>query len=517
MLKFFVIAISAPCFLLMPLIVPVSANFAFQVTSKSLDTAIRRNHDPMNMNTFSKMEDVSDMSTRTYDDGGHETIFLENVDRILNTSLENASQSKEDALAMIDASHAKDAEFCASLGTEESSISMRNAAAAPKIIPYEWIYANEDGEDHFNEDPSVIPLAIRTIDLDQPILDQESISIIRGAAENMWEAIRANPQSISTSSSRFTYQRKGNYEAHLVDLADNVDGRIRNIIMDALGQKIYPLVRDAFRPLISELDDLNFCVYDSLVIRYNSTEALMMDNPSKAQGFGAGQPLHRDLGLVSVNIMLNSAEEFKGGGTFLENQLRGKIAEKGLAEDVPSPLQSIGAGHAVAHLSNQRHAGVGTTEGVRDILVLFLTASRKSSVLHNFNEKSINVTPDMERAARLKTNARSNSLRCDTLEESILVRMMHHRLAIQFAPADEEAWHYLGMTLLEYAKTKKETQKALEIARLSISCLNQAFAINPCDGRLCNNLGLAHETLLAYTTATTKESGFRNEDSAVEY
>jgi hypothetical protein len=40
-------------------------------------------------------------------------------------------------------------------------------------------------------------------------------------------------------------------------------------------------------------------VYDSLIIRYNATT-------TTATKTGAGQPFHRDLGLCSMNIALNS-------------------------------------------------------------------------------------------------------------------------------------------------------------------------------------------------------------------
>ena len=553
MLKSFIITVSV-CSLLISCIVPVSVSFTFPMISSPIQGhtkyhqrlhGVRRVSCSMNTKILvSNIHDTLDEDTDTDTDGGrsNEAHFhlLEKVDTILNTKMDNLIQKKEETLASIDASHAKDVEFCASLGSEASVIRDGDgdpAAAVPIQIPipipipipaYEWVHANDE---HSDGGPSKRPLAIRTIDPKQPILDQESISIIREAAQKMWEASRAEEQVASQSmsdsksqsthtrtgtTSRFTYQRKGNYEAHLVDLADKVDGRIRTIIMDTLGQRIYPLVRDAFRPLIADLDELDLRIYDSLVIRYNSTEAMMVDPNTNIESstksfLGAGQPLHRDLGIVSVNIMLNAAEEFQGGGTMFENQLRSAITEG--SGDAPLALKPIGAGHAIAHLSNERHAGVGTTSGVRDILVLFLTASRKSSTL---NVESTGTIPYMERATRLKTNARPNCIKCETLEESILCRMMYRRLALQFVPTDGEAWHYLGMSLREHAKTEKEPL-ALEIMQLSISCLEQAVKLTPCDGRLCNNLGLAFETLSEYATATDKTNICGQEDRATYY
>lgn len=605
----FLVSVSWWCLLLACIALPVTVSFT-SITYSTFLPAIKKGHSTtptrgrhchdlynnlhrrrheqftcalLKMNKIANMQDALYSTTTTTsinkraDNEGHEAAsLLEQIDAILHTKMEHGSvslsQRKEETLAMIDASHANDIDFCASLGTEASlSISdsasgsgiTQNPSSAPIIPAYEWVYVNDNdnvsgnnSKDH-SDGTGRRPIAIRTSDPQQPILDQDSISIIRNAAQNMWEANKANADAAdadadtdakSSSSSRFTYQRKGNYEAHLVDLANNIDdnGRIRAIMMDALGKRIYPMVRDAFRPLVSELDDLDLRVYDSLVIRYNSTEAMMMGNPldanhnhddehdhddgtdDVARGFlGAGQPLHRDLGLISVNIMLNPAEEFQGGGTFLENQLRdhigiggehGSLGDDGDGDDhkhdpLPVPLKPIGAGHAVAHLSNERHAGVATTSGVRDILVLFLTATQKSTIPHSNNDADLkrndvestrtHTAPCMERAARLKTYARPNCIHCETLDESILCRMMHHRLALQFAPQDGEAWHYLGMALREYAKTKTETKHeaplvALETMQLSIACLERAFQLTPCDARLCNNLGLAYETLSAY-------------------
>jgi len=62
--------------------------------------------------------------------------------------------------------------------------------------------------------------------------------------------------------------------------------------------------------------------------------------------------------LVSVNVALNSHEydpssdedRFEGGGTFFEGLIRNP-------KDMKLILRPIGAGHAVAHLSTERHAG----------------------------------------------------------------------------------------------------------------------------------------------------------------
>ena len=139
-------------------------------------------------------------------------------------------------------------------------------------------------------------------------------------------------------------------------------------------------------------------VYDALVIRYNATAAAataatrtnnsttVPSSVSAAMSASAGQPLHRDLGLISVNIMLNSDEDFVGGGTFFEQQLAeqgrptngngNEATEENAAAAVAGvvPLRPKGVGYCLAHSASERHAGAGTTKGVRDILVLFVSA-----------------------------------------------------------------------------------------------------------------------------------------------
>ncbi len=67
-------------------------------------------------------------------------------------------------------------------------------------------------------------------------------------------------------------------------------------------------------------------MYNSLIIRYNSNKAMMTmmngDGNNQESGFlGAGQPLHQDKALISINSMLNTSSKFEGSGAFFENQL----------------------------------------------------------------------------------------------------------------------------------------------------------------------------------------------------
>ena len=176
-------------------------------------------------------------------------------------------------LRRIDEEHARDVKSCSSLSAEVDP-------SMPNDIDYEWIHVQREGKQR--------PIAIQTIG-STPLLDGPSMQQIRSAAERQWN----DPNS--GIKSRFTYQRRGNYEAHLDDLAKE-DSSIEAIADELLRSKVYPLIRDAFGSselLIDDLTLLRFCVYDSLIIRYNATEANIGMDPDIL--VGAGQPLHRDL------------------------------------------------------------------------------------------------------------------------------------------------------------------------------------------------------------------------------
>jgi len=376
-------------------------------------------------------------------------------------------------LKSIDDEHARDVEACSSLPAEIDTIT-------PNHIDYDRIYVRS------NEDVMQRPIAIRTHG-PNPVLNASSIQLIRSAAERAW----FNPNSGATS--RFTYQRKGNSEAHLNDLA-SADASVQSVVDEMLRSKVYPLIRDAFGSVdvVDDINSLRFCVYDSLVIRYNATEAnaglLLSNNEDEdtSRIGGAGQPLHRDLGLISVNIMLNSDEEFEGGGTFFENQFINLQSLQDLdgegASNEYQPLKPCSPGHCLSHLSCERHAGSSTRRGVRDILVIFVTATRVDQSL----------APMLERSARLKGTARRESLNFESQAESALCRATYQRLAIDSAPFDGEAWHYLGMALRDYCLSgPRQKDNADTVQQVSLDCLRYAAQLTPRDGRLFNNLGLS--------------------------
>jgi len=343
--------------------------------------------------------------------------LLKRIDAMLGETTE-----KQLIFEQVDRDHAKDAQACEELNHGIDDLESTNESAN---IHVEWIVEDDSGRQ----------LALQTTT--ESLLNESSIQLLRIVATEHWS--HTNQQT-----SRFTYQRKGNIEAHLDDLCRR-NATLKKVIQEMLHEKIYPIVKVHFL----KDGDLVPCVYDSLFIRYNATA-------SETQ-LGAGQPLHRDLGLVSVNIMLNS--DFQGGGTLFEDQL---------SSDIIVPLKPLGSGHALLHFSHHRHAGAGTTDGVRDILVLFLTATHYSG--H---------APSRDRAARIKTMA---SKVVDPLEKAVL-----YRLVLDQVVDDGEAWHYLGMALHSFS------YQLASASKLAAAALWEASKLNSNDARVFNNLGLVLE------------------------
>ena len=302
----------------------------------------------------------------------------------------------------------------------------------------------------------------------EPIFTQNEIASIRSAAEELW---RRNHDDSGTS--RFTYQYPGNSEAHVSDLKNM---NAVTCINHALQEKIYPMIRDNFwnsNQARSNDENSILYVYDALIIRYNAT----------ASASGAGQPLHRDLGLVSVNIMLNDDNQFEGGGTAFENDI-------GTGPRKPSR----GAGHCLAHKSSERHAGAATYKGVRDILVFFV-AGMPSNELK---------TAYLKKICRDDGNCIQSDNNANTDELSILCRIKHYRLAIEVSGNDDgESYLYMGTALMELAElynsqTEQTKENVATILEASIGCFQQAQNRIPNDSRVYNNLGISLSRLLGH-------------------
>jgi hypothetical protein len=393
-------------------------------------------------------------------------------------------------------------------------------------------------------------LAIRSR---EPVLDPASVDAVREAAEDVWKADRGD----DASTSRFTYQFSGNSEAHVFDFItttsttaypntsddstttatkDSASKRAISALNEALQRKIYPTIREAFFRTngggssnhgIDDDDGTRLFVYDALVIRYNSTKAAEAAEASGEAFASAGQPLHRDLGLVSVNIMLNSPEHFEGGGTFFENQLLGTAEVEATATATIQPHKPSGVGYCLAHSASERHAGAGTTTGVRDILVIFVSASTTSAgdELSNFSSTNdATEVPAEIAAARLKncrnfceqkafdSTVESEEQWMEAQRSILMCRILHQRLAVKAgnegisdsllspeprAFCDGEALQYLGTALMEYSSfaASDHPSGAIGVLEVALECFEVASLVTPCDSRVYNNLGIVLGTI----------------------
>jgi hypothetical protein len=370
--------------------------------------------------------------------------ILERMDRLCSAHAHvSMIPRRDEILQRIQQQHVNDCKFALeALAPEQQETSIKNT------ISYEWIHSSD------------YPLATQSL---EPILNDTSLNLIRQAASDHWR----NPSNLK---SRFTYQIPGNYEAHVADLGDSV----KYIINDMLMERIYPMIRHAFPNDVVEVEQL--CVYDALYIRYNATQAKLSNVT-----FGAGQPLHRDLGLVSVNVMMNSANDFVAGGTFFENQMRSSFSK--------NPLKPIGQGHCLLHRSSERHAGAATMQGVRDIMVFFVTGA---STTH----------PPASIQSSLLKQCRTYCEACfpeDPLQ-AIFCRLAHLRLAVEVAPTDGEAFQYLGLALMQYESwlmfKAGDAPKRIDVLETAVDCLEQARVLTPCDSRVYNNLALTLSRLI---------------------
>jgi tetratricopeptide (TPR) repeat protein len=392
--------------------------------------------------------------------------ILERTDRLWSEHAHVVSMipSREEILRRIQQQHVEDCKFALeALAPEHKETSIKN------IISYEWIHT---GSDHY-------PLATQSL---EPILNDTSLNLIRQAASDHWR----NPSNLK---SRFTYQIPGNYEAHVADLGDSV----KTIVNDMLTERIYPMIRHAF---FKDNDNVNkveqqqqqqLCVYDALYIRYNATQAKLSNVT-----IGAGQPLHRDLGLVSVNVMMNPANDFVAGGTFFENQMRSSSSSKN------NPLKPIDQGHCLLHRSSERHAGAATMQGVRDIMVFFVTGAAAAA---STTTTTHDPPPPAVIQSSLLKQCRTYCETCFPEEplQAIFCRLSHLRLAVEVDPTDGEAFQYLGLALMQYeslllsqttTSLDDDASKRIDVLETAVECLEQARVLTPCDSRVYNNLAL---------------------------
>lgn len=167
------------------------------------------------------------------------------------------------------------------------------------------------------------------------------------------------------------------------------------------------------------------------------------------------------------------------GGTFLE------ALTVGDTEYIQRPT---GPGHAIVHKTTQRHAGAPTTSGVRDILVIFLTARRPNMAHSDEN------TWGIERAMRLQSMAKE-------LERSKLIPSL--RLARTNDPSNSEVPYWLGVHLVQGDMNDPSDERWSEICE-GVESLRLSTLLNPADARAHYHHGMGISTRHKYAMRTKR-------------
>jgi tetratricopeptide (TPR) repeat protein/GNAT superfamily N-acetyltransferase len=362
----------------------------------------------------------------------------------------------------------------------ETTEAAQHGDVKPGGLRYEWR----------NREASIL----ETLDV---VLDEPARHTILEAAKDYWsqQEAAASDDTSTTSTSRFTLQSANKREVHASDLNAPACGAINQ----ALTECIFPLLRDAFAGDIRGVsyendDDSMLLLYDALIIEYDATSlecSNIRERPS--------QPLHRDLGVISVNIALDDPAQFEGGGTVFEKLLVSQPSSSDNDDDISTILPRA-AGHAVAHPSRERHAGGALISGRRTILVMFVTAThrRSSSSSSSSQEDGMMMPHPLEAAARCKKLGMQLSHPDSQVEvpdssvpplQGKQDQIMCYRTAVRYDPSDGEAWLYLAMAL-QSASCSKDVDGTKQLDE-AIECLKTARQLNPNDGRVHNTLGIA--------------------------
>ncbi len=133
---------------------------------------------------------------------------------------------------------------------------------------------------------------------------------------------------------------------------------------------------------------------------------------------------HTDGSAFSFNILLNSPEEFEGGGTIFYEQIENE--EKSIL--VPNTK-----GGLVFHSGQQLHAGNKITKGIRYILVGFVSYLKQFSINTNiftnrklYNQDELKRILNLKELENLDTNINLLSWKIDSFNEFDRINLINH-------------------------------------------------------------------------------------------
>lgn len=217
---------------------------------------------------------------------------------------------------------------------------------------------------------------------------------VLGAAECAAVVTEARAAMASGQTSRFTYTAASRIaEVHVSELSE-----ARGWLAQRLADTFWPLIESRYGGDCWPVHSSELAVYDALVIKYDASRG------------GTRQPMHRDAALISVNVALNSAEDYSGGGTFFEPL---------------GDVLTLPQGHCLCHASGMRHAGHPILHGERWVLVIFVLAERATQHARRCGERGVEA----------RTSGRQEDAKAAFLA------------GVEAAPADHELHHGLATVL----------------------------------------------------------------------
>jgi ankyrin repeat protein len=164
-----------------------------------------------------------------------------------------------------------------------------------------------------------------------------------------------------TSEHGWTSQRHRGH-ASTTDIQCSEIETLNTYVRQTLRKRLFP---ELARRHEFELSSFSF--RDLFFVKYSASEK---DGSSGQRGVG----IHRDGSIVSFNVLLNSSDEFTGGGTYIE------------ATDT---VHTINRGDCFVHSGKVRHGGETITSGMRFILVGFLDAKLRADASQTKGDVSV--------------------------------------------------------------------------------------------------------------------------------
>ena len=141
-----------------------------------------------------------------------------------------------------------------------------------------------------------------------------------------------------------------------------------NTISDAMTSEIETLVENIIIPLAESLFNTALSLHELFFVKYE-VETTKESTMKCQQSLG----MHRDISIVSFNIVLSDASDYEGGGTYFGTS---------------GHVLRLGQGQLIVHSGKLLHAGRVISSGKRLLLVGFCRHARGLKRIHSRHRES---------------------------------------------------------------------------------------------------------------------------------